>query len=547
MKYLKKYIYLLSLPAILAGILASCKNEELTIVTYPEPTVTGFGPTTGRFGEQVTISGMDFGEYAPAVSVFFSGVEATVDTVTDTQIALTVPNDAISGSITVKVWTHEVVTEAEFSVVPGAVISALSATSGNGGDLISIRGESFGTNPDDVAVYFRGGEDGVAAEIVSVSDTEIVVIVPLLGITGALRVVVGPQEIEGPVFTYPFEPIDFLFDNAGDAEGWATTNNSISMVDFGVLRASFDMGVATKRADFAFSDNIRVHAGIYPILAIRIIDKPASGNFILDTNLGQYKNGSNNWEGVLDDNVYYYDLRNHFGADSLLSQTIETLFTTLQWKIADVTTDESAYFVDWVKSFTSETELENYVAAQYPGQQWYGFTEEGGIVDPTQPGDWIGRMNQDGTTTVIEDGFAKVTFKTPSDGAVATRADFNYSHGGNFGSTEGPDQAPWEYHPDYPIYAIKIHFVQNDGSLGGARPATGTVRYDRLGDFDDTYSTSNSVLWVDATTWGGTSPKTETSWWAVIIADILSDEQGYWVDWHRSYRSVEEMEFFLGI
>ncbi len=552
MKKAIKYIFLIA--ALVTGVLVynSCTNfekeYEADLVKYPEITIADFSPKSGRPGEQVTITGTNFGDYSEAASISFNGVLANdIVSYADQQIVARVPADAGTGFISVAVWTHLKEFTEEFTFVPGAKITSLSPSEGEAGDEITIKGESFGSNASDVTVYFENGEGGIEAEVVSVTDTEIKVIVPDGGITGAIRLEVGPQSIVGPVFTFPFAPIEFMFDTPGDAEGWTTSHSSTSTVNFGVVRASYNMGASKRRADFAHTGGMTVHAGVYPIVAIRIIDKPASGNFIFDTNLGKYKNGSNNWEGIIKDNIYYYDLRNTFGADNTLSQTEETTLTTFQWKVADITTDEKNYFVDWVKSFSSVAELEAFVAEQHLGQRNYGFTEEK-TVTPDVLGDWIGRLNQPGTTTVIEDGYEKVTFETPSDGSSKVRADFNYSHGGDWGMPgSGIKQAPWQYSPEYPIYAIKLHFVQSDGSLGGPRPAQGTVKYDRLGNFDNTYADSHNVLWVDGSGWGGDAPKTEGSWWAVVIADILSDELGYWVDWHRTYRSVEEMEFYLGI
>lgn len=553
MKTMKKNIIItsvvISFALSLFLIFTGCvDNDELPVYQYPEQTVGDFSPTSGRPGTEVTINGSDFGTYKKAVTVFFNGVAATqseIVSVSDDKIVVKVPEEASNGKINVKVWTYTKEAKGDFTFIPGAKVSALSPANGEAGDQISILGESFGTDPSAISVFFKGIDGDVEATIVSINETEIVVTVPS-GVTGEIKVLVGSQEITGPVFVYPIAGIEYLFDTDGNAEGWVTSNNSTNEVKFNVMKASFDMSAAKRRADFVHTGGMTVHAGVYPIVAIKIIDKPASGNFILDTNLGTYKNGSNNWDGILDDNVYYYDLRSSFGSGNVLSQTETTELSTFQWKVADITTNETSYFVDWVKSFTSVAELEAYVAEQNVGQNNYGFTAPERTVTAGVLDDWIGRANQAGTTTVIDDGFAKVSF-TPSDGVAKSRADFNYSQGGKWGDP-GSDivQDPWHFHPNYPIYAIKIHFVQSDGTLGGARPAIGTVKYDRLGDFNNTYADSHNVLWVDARTWSA-NEKIEGSWWAVVIADILSKEKGYWIDWHRTYRSIEEMEFYLGV
>ena len=525
------------------------QNKELEIYAYPEPTVESFTPASGRPGSQLTITGSDFGTYAPAVTIFFNGLAATEEeliSVADDEIVVKVPEEATSGKISVKVWTYTKETESDFTVIPGAKVTSLSATSGDAGDQISILGESFGTDPNDVSVFFKGVEGDVEASIVSISETEIIVEVPTGGVTGEVKLIVGPQEITGPIFEYPIASVEYLFGTDGDTEGWGTSHNSTNEVKFDVMKVSFDMAASKRRADFSHAGGMTVHAGVYPIVAIRIIDKPSSGNFIFDTNLGTYKNGSNNWDGVIDDNIYYYDMRNSFGDGNTMSQTEETVLSTFQWKVADITTDETGYFVDWVKTFTNVSELEAYVAEQQLGQNFYGFSGPERTVVPDVYDDWMGRLDQGlgASTTVVDDGYLKVTFP-PSDGVSKARADLQWSFGGDWGASgSGIDKEPWEYTPDYPIYAIKVHFIQSDGSFGAARPAIGNIFYDRLGQFNNDYIDQN-ILWLDASGWGGDAPKSEGSWWGLKVADILSDEIGYAIDWHRTFRSVEEMQFYL--
>ncbi len=523
------------------------KEYEEKLVVYPEITLNGFTPQSGRPGEQVTITGTDFGEYADAATVRFNGVEVTdFESYADDRIVVRVPADAGSGKIIVQVWTHVKEFENEFTFIPGAKISSISPEEAPAGTQLTITGENFGSDAAAVTVWFGGD---VEAEIVSISDNQIVVTVPDGGIRGAIILELGPQTLTGPIFSYPFVGLNFEFNTDGDSEGWLTSHNSAADISGGTINVSYDMTATKRRADFSLQGGAEVHAGLYPIVAIRMINKPTSGNFIFDTNLGRYKDGSNNWDGILVGDVYYYDLRNTFGSGATLSTTEPTQLTTFQWKVADITTAETGYQVDWVKSFESLDALKEFVTPP-PGKYIFEFNDRARQVTPDVYDDWMARSDQSGwagpTTTFIEGGYSKVTFASPSDGVNKNRADYVYSFGGDWGSAgSGIDKEPWVYSKEFPIYAIKVHFVQNDGSLGGPRPARGSIFYDRLGQFNDDYVAKN-VLWVDASTWGGDGIKEEGSWWQIKVADILSDEQGFWIDWHRTFRSVEELEAFIG-
>ncbi|WP_372743937.1 IPT/TIG domain-containing protein [Lutibacter sp.] len=53
-------------------------------------------------GEQLTIFGLNFGTDASAISVLFNdGVEATIESISNTEIVVTIPTDGVSGAITI--------------------------------------------------------------------------------------------------------------------------------------------------------------------------------------------------------------------------------------------------------------------------------------------------------------------------------------------------------------------------------------------------------------------------------------------------------------
>lgn len=199
------------------AVLASCTDQEKDyvgdpLVTYPDITVTNVAPLTGRPQTPITITGTNFGDYKEAAHIYFNGalIKSTdIISYSNNQIVVKVPANASSGPIKIQVWNHEVTVDG-FTFIPGAVISSLSPSSGIGGDIVTISGKNFGTDPSKITVLFGGTPSPLSAEIVSVADDKITVKVPngvppggtTGGVTGSLSITVYQEVLTGPAFTY---------------------------------------------------------------------------------------------------------------------------------------------------------------------------------------------------------------------------------------------------------------------------------------------------------------------------------------------------------
>lgn len=71
------------------------------VLGFAQPNITSFSPVSGAPGDQVTINGSGFNTIALNNAVFFNGVKASVNSVTSTQLNVTVPLGASHGEITV--------------------------------------------------------------------------------------------------------------------------------------------------------------------------------------------------------------------------------------------------------------------------------------------------------------------------------------------------------------------------------------------------------------------------------------------------------------
>lgn len=182
-------------------VLGGCEEQDANfkIYEYPEQTVIDFSPSAARPTEQITINGSNFGILKQAVTVYINDVDVTqanIISVVDNQIIIKVPAKATSGKITVKVWTNTKEVAGDFNFIPGGEITNVSPQYGVEGSLVTIDGKNFGTDPNIIKVSFGG----VNGSIVSVTDTQIKVTIPVGGITGMLTVTVGQQQIDGIYF-----------------------------------------------------------------------------------------------------------------------------------------------------------------------------------------------------------------------------------------------------------------------------------------------------------------------------------------------------------
>jgi RHS repeat-associated protein len=89
------------------------------------PTITGFAPPSARIGVNVTISGTNFDTDSGATHVQFGSLNATIASITATQIVATVPTGAVDGKITVTTAGGTAQTTTNFVV---AVLRSITLT-----------------------------------------------------------------------------------------------------------------------------------------------------------------------------------------------------------------------------------------------------------------------------------------------------------------------------------------------------------------------------------------------------------------------------------
>jgi len=101
-------------------------------------------------------------------------------------------------------------------------VTTISPTSGPKTTIVTINGQDFGTDINNVTVFFNDVEGTVQA----VTDTQVTAEVPARAYTGKVKVVVSGKETEGPIFTYTIIDIQvstFAGSTEGDADGSGTS------------------------------------------------------------------------------------------------------------------------------------------------------------------------------------------------------------------------------------------------------------------------------------------------------------------------------------
>lgn len=153
-------------------------------------TITGFNPTSGRVGTSVTVSGTNFSTVIAENIVKFDDVTATVAAATSTQLTVIVPDEAVSGKISVSIDGVVTTSASDFVVLLPVISSFEPATAPTGTEII-IHGLNFSTVAQENVVKFISNEP---ATVVSATTTALTVVVPRDAYSGKVSVSVNGKE-----------------------------------------------------------------------------------------------------------------------------------------------------------------------------------------------------------------------------------------------------------------------------------------------------------------------------------------------------------------
>jgi sugar lactone lactonase YvrE len=174
-------------------------GPDFTVVP-DAPQIISVEPSSGEVGDTVTVNGENFGPSVRENTVTFNGTIATIISANPTVLEVSVPAFAETGPLVVTV--NGIASNAvTFTVLPSApeIISIIPA-SAQVGSPVTITGNNFGLTISTNEVTFNG----VAANLTSASNAEIIAVVPSGATTGP--VVVVANGLVSNEFNFTVEP-----------------------------------------------------------------------------------------------------------------------------------------------------------------------------------------------------------------------------------------------------------------------------------------------------------------------------------------------------
>jgi len=497
---------LLLLLTIIIAIAASCeKGPQFRKFTYPPQTTSGISPANGFPGSYVTITGNNFDSLTGAIKVWFGGILAdSVISSNGSQIVVKVPDNAVSGKVSLRVWTNTEDSIGTFTVVPAPAYSMISTTRAKVGEVVTITGKNFGTDASKVKVLIGTAD----AEILSVSDTQIQFKVPDVP-SGTLSLAFGSFKITGPAFFIGDEKIEGSL--IGHSGSWG--NNPATTIAAAVdsnLNTFVDGPTSTGYVGYDFGSGKGAH-----LTLVRYAPRAGYPARMI----GGEIRGAN--DPTLDDAVTLYTITQQPNEGGYTNATI-------------LTSETYRYLYYYAPSGNCDiAEIEFYGQVENKplptGKLIYEFEIDG---------DNEGWTPQQGGTWTVNKNTLNVTFTQTSG---KKRADLAQTINGNNGTVT-------LHSGDYPIVAIKFN-----------KPATCNITFDTnlgsVGNGSNKYKTdfqsSNVYYWDLSTQTIGstlhTNEQISLSTFQFKIADVPQDDPatGYSVQWIRTFASIQELQNFI--
>ncbi len=507
MKTLKYISSLVAAIVFLAGLAGCEKGPNFKEYYFPAPVVENFSPQIGYSGEDIIITGKDFGTNINAVKVFFGEIRSdSIRSVEDNRIVVKAPANGVSAPIRVAVYAKENESTAPFTFLPSAAISKVSAEKGKAGDVVTIDGENFGTEAAKIKVIFSG----VESEIIAVTNNRITFKIPDAK-SGNLILVVDRQRLTGPYMLIGTEKLSgTIFGHSGS---WG---NNVATT----IQAAFDGNIAT------FVDGLTAVGYMGYDLGKGKAARLTSVRFAPRTSHPQRMTGGE-IRGANDPSL------NDFKVLATIStQPPVNVYTELS-----ISSEETFRYVYYYTANGNGNiaEIEfygNVVDKPLPvGKMIFEFN---------MPGDNEGWKPQQGGTWTVTNGALNVTF-TQATGNK--RSDLALLVGNN--------GDPVTIHTgNYPIFAIKFNkptqgnvvFDTNFGSFGNGNNKYASDYADK-----DVYYYDMSALGMGTAAPRPNEEITFTGTFQLKIADVpqANPATGYSVQWIRTFASKQELENFI--
>jgi Concanavalin A-like lectin/glucanases superfamily/Bacterial Ig-like domain/IPT/TIG domain len=220
-------------------------SNAAAFTVIPRPVITGLAPAAGVVGQEIAISGSNFGSVQGAATVTFNGLAAPVSSWSSTNVVVTVPPGAASGPVVVTA-NGLASNGTAFTVVTPPVISAIDPASGPAGQPVTIAGANFGATQGSSTVTFNGA----LAATTTWTASSITATVPAAATTGPVVVTVGGYPSNGITFTVNGPRISAGVSPPPNSLGW---NNSSVVVTFTCTATDSPISSCTSPQTISFS------------------------------------------------------------------------------------------------------------------------------------------------------------------------------------------------------------------------------------------------------------------------------------------------------
>lgn len=497
-----------NIPLILLSIItylfiSGCeKGPQYEKYTYPAQTVTSINLGSGFPGSYVTITGKNFDTLPQAIKVWFGGVLAdSVISSNGTQIVVKVPSKAVSGKVSLKVWTTLEDSIGSFTVIPAPTYSSISTIRAQVGDTVTITGINFGTDISKVKILIGSAE----APITSFSDTKIQFKVPDAA-SGTLVLIFGTFQVTtGTTFFIGDEKI--IGRLIGFPGSWK--NNPATTIEAAVdgnLNTYADASASSGFVGYDFGSGKGAH-----LTLVRFVPRAGYPSRMV----GGEIRGAN--DPTLDDAVTLYKITNQPDTGHYTSVEIQT-------------TETYRYLYYYAPSGSC-----NIAEIEFYGQIENKPLPVGKLIYEFEiDGDNEGWTPQQSGTWTVSNNAINVAFTQTSGKKRADLAEKNLPVTIQTG--------------EYPIMAIKFN-----------KPATCNITFDTnlgsVGNGSNKYKTdyeSKDVYYWDMSTqpFGTTLHTNEQlslSTFQFKIADVpeIDPTTGYSVQWIRTFASVQDLQNFI--
>ena len=163
-------------------------TEDFT-VTHPTPIITLFSPANGISGDEIIINGANFSPIINENTVIFNdNKEAVILDANPNSLKVIVPDDAVTGKISVTVNNNTTTSTSDFNVTATPTITSFSPTSASPGATVTINGTNFSNIINENKVVFSDSQE---ATITNATVNTLTVIVPNNAETGNVAVTVN--------------------------------------------------------------------------------------------------------------------------------------------------------------------------------------------------------------------------------------------------------------------------------------------------------------------------------------------------------------------